>query len=306
MKSNDRKFFRDELVEVKSLEEILKTLDAEGKLEGLPFMPEMTIQCGKQIRVHRRADRTCVADGKFRRMEATVFLQDMRCDGSAHDGCQRGCLLFWKEAWLIPADAPRSTVAASEHNHDASSASHSLMTRQADRYVCQATELIASTGAEISRWDPRPFVREIFDDELTVREFLAIAARAILNRCFRWRPTTALAGTSGKKSKGSLELCKGEWVKVKSTSEMREQLDLEGNNCGLSFRPTMNSALGGRYQVAFPIQKIIVEHTGKMIDLKNTVVLKGITCQGPCAANCPRSEYLYWRESWLERTDQKD
>jgi hypothetical protein len=31
--------------------------------------------------------------------------------------------------------------------------------------------------------------------------------------------------------------------------------------------------------------------------------LKGVVCQGVCAANCPRAEYLYWRESWLRRVD---
>jgi hypothetical protein len=64
----------------------------------------------------------------------------------------------------------------------------------------------------------------------------------------------------------------------------------------------MNVALGGRYKVAFPIQRMIVEQTGKMVQLSNTVALKGVTCQGPCAANCPRDEYLFWRESWLDRS----
>jgi hypothetical protein len=34
-------------------------------------------------------------------MTDTVHLSDLRCDGSAHAGCQAGCLLFWKEAWLV-------------------------------------------------------------------------------------------------------------------------------------------------------------------------------------------------------------
>jgi hypothetical protein len=305
MKIVDPKYYWHELVEVKSLSEILQTLNAEGKLEGLPFMPEMIALCGRQIRVHRRADRTCVAGGEFRRMKATVFLQESRCDGSSHDGCQRGCLLFWKEAWLRPAAAPRPVITDSVRHEDATRALQSLITRRADRYVCQATELLDATAGEISRWDARPFVREVLHGELTVKGFLAIAARAILNRCFRWG-RTVLAGTSGKKRRGNLGLRQGEWVKVKSSSEIREQLDPNGNNCGLAFRPTMTVAIGGRYQVAFPIRKIITEKTGKMVDLKNTVVLKGITCQGLCAANCPRSEYLYWRESWLDRTDQKD
>ena len=36
--------------------------------------------------------------------------RSVRCDGSAHDGCQAGCLLFWKLAWLKAADAPADTL----------------------------------------------------------------------------------------------------------------------------------------------------------------------------------------------------
>jgi hypothetical protein len=298
------KYYRQQLVEVRSSVEILRTLDAEGKLEGLPFMPEMIAQCGKQIRVHRRADRTCVAGAGFRRMNATVFLQESRCDGSYHDGCQRGCLLFWKEAWLKPARAARPALADSARNESATRALQNLVTRRADRYVCQSTELVDATAGEISRWDARPLMREIMHGELSVRGFLAIAGRAILNRCTGWYRPPVLAGTTEKKSRGDLALRQGEWVKVKSSDEIREQLDPNGNNCGLAFQPTMTMAIGGRFQVAFPIRKIIIEQTGKMVQMNNTVALKGMTCQGPCATNCPRNEYLYWRESWLDRTKQ--
>ena len=48
-----------EWVEVRSQEEILATLDGNGRLENLPFMPEMLQQCGKRFRVFKRADKTC-------------------------------------------------------------------------------------------------------------------------------------------------------------------------------------------------------------------------------------------------------
>jgi hypothetical protein len=277
-------------------------LDAEGKLEGLPFMPEMIAHCGTQIRVHRRADRTCVAGFGFRRMTATVFLQDSRCDGSYHDGCQRGCLLFWKEAWLRPAQRTRPVIPDATGDPHATRALQSLITRRADRYVCQSTELADATAGLFSRWDARPLLRDVLHGELTVRGFLAIVGRAILNRLIGWDRNKILVGTEGKKSKGALALRQGEWVEVKSSSEIRDHLDPNSNNCGLAFAPTMNVAIGRRYQVAFPIRQIIIEQTGKMVQLKNTVALKGVTCQGACSANCPRNEYLYWRESWLDRT----
>ncbi len=50
---------RDEVV-VRPPEEILSTLDANGTLDGLPFMPEMVSSCGENFRVVRRVEKTCV------------------------------------------------------------------------------------------------------------------------------------------------------------------------------------------------------------------------------------------------------
>ena len=54
------KFRAGDRVIVRSPEEILSTLDADGTLDGLPFMPEMLDWCGKPFRVERRAEKTCV------------------------------------------------------------------------------------------------------------------------------------------------------------------------------------------------------------------------------------------------------
>ncbi len=97
-------FRHGQAVAVRSLGEILETLGADGKFEGLPFMPEMAPLCGKTFRVYRRAERTCVEGFGMRGLRGTVLLDGLRCDGSAHAGCQRGCLFFWKEVWLKPAD----------------------------------------------------------------------------------------------------------------------------------------------------------------------------------------------------------
>ena len=97
-----------EWVQVRSREEILATLDADGRLDELPFMPEMLKYCGARMIVGKRAHKTCdpaIGIGG-RKMANTVHLSNIRCDGAAHDGCQAACLIFWKEAWLKPvADA---------------------------------------------------------------------------------------------------------------------------------------------------------------------------------------------------------
>jgi hypothetical protein len=93
-----------ELVRVRSAADIMATLDAGGRLDALPFMPEMLSCCGKQFRVYKRADKSCDTVGTSPthalRMTNTVHLEGVRCSGAAHGGCQAACLVFWKEAWL--------------------------------------------------------------------------------------------------------------------------------------------------------------------------------------------------------------
>ena len=48
-----------EVVEVRNEAEILSTLDRDGRLDGLPFMPEMLQFCGQRFRVYKSAHKTC-------------------------------------------------------------------------------------------------------------------------------------------------------------------------------------------------------------------------------------------------------
>src|SRR4029450_9031067 len=91
-----------EIVEVRSEAEILATLDENGELDGLPFMPEMLAWCGRRLRVHKLALKLCDTidlTGMYR-MRGAGHLEGSRCDGQAHGGCQAGCSIYWKEAWL--------------------------------------------------------------------------------------------------------------------------------------------------------------------------------------------------------------
>ena len=83
-----------EVVEVRSEEEILATLDENGELDGLPFMPEMLAWCGRRVRVHKLALKLCdtIDWTGIYRMRDAVHLEASRCDGQAHGGCQAGCM----------------------------------------------------------------------------------------------------------------------------------------------------------------------------------------------------------------------
>jgi hypothetical protein len=92
-------------VEVRPAEEILAGLDERGERDSLPFMPEMLKFCGQQFTVESIAYKTCdtVNITGLHKMENSVHLTGLRCDGAAHGGCQAGCLIFWKTEWLTRA-----------------------------------------------------------------------------------------------------------------------------------------------------------------------------------------------------------
>ena len=71
--SRSRGFRRGDVVEIRSAKEIAATLDASGCLDGLAFMPEMAVHCGRRYRVQSRASKTCVEGLGLRRMSGTVF-----------------------------------------------------------------------------------------------------------------------------------------------------------------------------------------------------------------------------------------
>jgi hypothetical protein len=161
-----------EWVDVRSVDEILATLDKDGKLDGMPFMPEMLHHCGKTLRVFKRAHKTCdtAYQSGTRALEDAVHLEGSRCDGSAHGGCQAECMLFWKEAWLEPrgeaptelvrssasADAARPTGCSAAELRRATSSVGSAPS-EAPRYSCQATNLLSATKP-LRTWDVRQYV----------------------------------------------------------------------------------------------------------------------------------------------------
>ena len=65
-------------------------------------MEEMKAFCGRSARVYRVLDRVYDygRSREMRRIDRSVLLVGLRCDGGAHDGCDAACYLVWKEAWL--------------------------------------------------------------------------------------------------------------------------------------------------------------------------------------------------------------
>jgi hypothetical protein len=90
-----------EMVEVKSVEEVLATLDGRRRHQGLLWMTGMARYCGRRYRVYQRVERiTLESNGAQRTMKNTVLLEGVMCDGREFGGCDRSCFHFWREAWL--------------------------------------------------------------------------------------------------------------------------------------------------------------------------------------------------------------
>ncbi|HUO24389.1 MAG TPA: hypothetical protein VMU61_01910 [Candidatus Aquilonibacter sp.] len=173
-----RKFRVGDWVEVRSKQEILCTLDHNAQLDGMPFMPEMFAFCGKRFQVYKRAHKTCdtVFPVRGRRVADSVHL-DTRCDGSAHGGCQAGCLIFWKEAWLKPLgnEGEKAILAGAETTSGNSKATTSepacteaevMASTQIPNpdhgptaYVCQATRLPYATS-NLEWWEPDQYIED--------------------------------------------------------------------------------------------------------------------------------------------------
>jgi hypothetical protein len=103
-----------EWVEVRSLKEIFATLDEEGRLRGLRFIPEMAKFCGGRFRVYKKLEKIIMeSTGELRRIKTpTVLLEGVFCDGKAHGGCDRACFCFWREVWLkrIPLETSAEKI----------------------------------------------------------------------------------------------------------------------------------------------------------------------------------------------------
>ena len=311
---------RGDLVEVKSPAEILDTLDERGDVEGVPFMPEMAAYCGRRFTVQARADKVCdtVQFSGSRRIPSAVLLDDLRCDGSAHDGCQAECRFFWKEVWLtrVAPDAPaRPPIAESERASLVKrTVREARSTAQVDgkqeiHYRCQMTE-IAACSRHLRTFDPRPYVRELTSGNVSVGRFVRVMARAMVvepKRKLGLVPEVLTGNASSGQGVETLGLQVGERVRVKSREEIVKTLTPKGTTKGLRFDHEMFAYCGQSFRVRARVRRCIHEIRRVMVELKSdALVLEGAACTGdhnPARWFCPRAIYPFWREAWVERVE---
>jgi hypothetical protein len=302
-------------VALRSPDEILRTLDDNGTLDSLPFMPEMLDSYGATLRVQYRAEKTCVDVGPNiypdrRFVHGDVVVLGERCDGRSHDGCKRGCKIFWKESWLRRVE-PGETVHPPSPEAVARLRSRLRTATDGGRYFCQSTELQRATEEFPGNkrvWRFRILAREVANGDRTVIEAFAVVLRWSYYRMLRRvRGYEWLRGPHEQATPSStLDLQPGDAVSIKSRSRLQATLDRRQRNRGLSVTYEMTRHCGQTTTVRNRIDKVIDEQTGEMRVLENTVALNAgfDTCLcGQQPGDCPRGEVMYWREIWLDRID---
>jgi hypothetical protein len=322
-----------EWVEVRSAEEILATLDAEQTVDRLPFMPEMLQHCGKRFRVFKSAHKTADTSEFYtiRGMKDAVHLENLRCDGSAHGGCQARCLFFWKETWLkrvsdhSNGETGKGTTIGKQENGARPGKLDALtqatrypgLNGEPERFRCQATEMLRATTdvRRRQRWSPRFYVRDLTSGNVKWFDFLRFGIFAMFNafllRWFDFR-LPRVRGLAGEKTPTqNLNLQPGECVRVRPLREIETTLSSKLRNRGMWFDVEMVQYCGkGPYRVLSRVDRIINEKTGEMTNLPNPcIILDDVTCSGNYLYQrmfSPRNEYPYWREIWLERVSETD
>jgi hypothetical protein len=311
----------DDWVEVLSKEEILKTLDKKGELDGMPFMPEMLQFCGKRFKVHKRAHKTCDYASPYpyrtRWLESSVHLET-RCDGSGHDGCQAGCLMIWKEAWLNPIGKRSSNgvltqiaqVPTVNSNTGKGCTEADVWTNTETsgedgkpKYFCQATQTPKATKF-LRWWDVRQYIQDfssgnfgigrifatlIYGSYYTVSQSglgLGSSTRWLYDKLSplwggpKWPRTSGMLPEGSPTPAASLNLQPGEWVRVKSHEEILKTVTTENRNRGMFWDAELVPYCGKTYQVVRRVNKLIDEKTGKMLDMKTScIILDHVVCQ---------------------------
>jgi hypothetical protein len=236
--------------------------------------------------------------------EDVVLLEGLRCSGGAHDGCQKACTIFWREAWLRSVEGP-SFVQSSVDPESSKQLRSRLKTSTGPKtYFCQASEILNAT-TELSRWER---FAKCFDELRSGNCGFPEMAKRIGIWLF-WKIRKVFRGAYARGSQKStpaesLNLRSGEWIEIKPLDCITKTLDERAYNRGLYFTPLMGQLCGERLRVERKPEKIIVDGTGEMRQLRNTVFLEGSLCGCACVAfgGCPRGEFAYWREIWLRRT----
>ena len=300
-------------VEILSFPQIQATLDQCGCQDALPFMVEMVPFCGRRLRIRKVVQQVCIDGSKqlngesalraFRN-QSVLILDEARCSGTAHSGCDKGCCIFWKTSWVKPVSGPSEEINPPSAPTPPENV-QSLLPSQDNtgRFHCQSSELPKAT-IHISLF--RRLVHSWKDIQVGNMTATGKLEQFMIWGC--WKLHGILRGSYPRGNANptpmeSLNLQPGEWVEVKTLKEIELTLDQGGKNRGLHFSADMRLLCGRKLRVRRRLDGIVVEGIGQFRKFKNTVTLEGATCDSAYYAfgGCARETLHYWREIWLRR-----
>ncbi|MCS0493955.1 hypothetical protein NVS89_02520 [Ancylobacter sp. MQZ15Z-1] len=306
-------------VEVRSKEEILATLDENGRLDGMPFMPEMFDYCGKRIRVAKRGHKSCdtIHPLSSRTLKDGVLLEGVRCNGAGHGGCQALCSVFWKEAWLrrvdadgaelAPASAPvpsPASIGRCTQEDVERAARNGVSASGKPRWQCQATDFPLYTKL-MGRWNFSQFAEDLASRNVGLGTMAMSAIYFAYENLARPRSRFGAPGRwfynvfqslwggvpyprmwghlddSTHAPVYPLDLQPGELVRVKPYEQIMATLDARNHHRGLYFDGEMVPYCGGVYRVRARVDHFLDEKTGVMRIMKTpAVILENVWCRG--------------------------
>lgn len=114
------------------------------------------------------------------------------------------------------------------------------------------------------------------------------------------KPSTSPGGTP------SARLEAGDWVRVRSLQEIEATLNQWRQLRGCTFMPEMAEYCGTTQRVLKPMKRFVDERDLRVKRSGGIILLEGVMCQGTAEfGSCDRSCFVFWREEWLEKIDER-
>lgn len=174
-------------------------------------------------------------------------------------------------------------------------------------YSCQITEL-KKASAYLAWWDLRQYWEDVASRNRRFGEVVAGLLIMLFNAVQKWRGGDVYpyldVGSLKRTPVQPLNLQPGDKVKVRNVHEIQATLDSKYKNRGLMFDVGMARYCDKTFRVATRATRIIHEKTGEMIHTpadNPMIILDGVICNADYQKFCARSEYVFWREIWLEK-----
>ena len=104
----------------------------------------------------------------------------------------------------------------------------------------------------------------------------------------------------------SANLKAGDWVRVRSLEEIEATLNHWRQLKGCTFMPEMAEYCGTNQRVLKPMKRFVDERDLRVKKASGIILLDGVMCKGTGGfGSCDRSCFVFWREEWLEKSDEQ-